>query len=297
MGNDPFYGRTAEVPDTSPPTPPGKPTGQSNAPGAITLTWPASSDDLATTLSYSIYRDGAAASIGTVSSSSTTTVSFTDTGLAGGSTHTYVVTASDGQNTSQPSPTSDADHGPARECCDLPRRLRCRLRELDGRVRAHARPGSGPAGALGSGADERLEGVGVRGPPQHLSRRHASRQQVNLTSTVDGGSLLRFRTTGDGAIVRVSISSGRILQLRNDVSGTLVSTGVVLPTGTWTSLELCGTVGTSGSWTLYENGVQIFGPWAANTGSATIGRVTIGTPDARTMTVNFDDVVVDQQAG
>ncbi len=85
--------------------PPGSRAGQSNALGSITLSWPASTDDLATTLSYSIERDGAV--VGNVSSSSTTIVSFTDTGLVGGSTHTYVVTASDGQNTSQDSPTSD----------------------------------------------------------------------------------------------------------------------------------------------------------------------------------------------
>ncbi len=110
MANDPFYGRTEAgggAPDTSPPTAPGMPTGQSTTPGAISLTWPASSDDVATTLLYSIYRDGGNVPVGTVSSASTTTVAFTDSGLVGGSVHTYVVTASDGTNTSPPSPPSD----------------------------------------------------------------------------------------------------------------------------------------------------------------------------------------------
>jgi hypothetical protein len=299
MANDPFYGRTEAgggSPDTSPPTAPGRPAGQSNAPGAITLSWPASSDDVATTLSYSIYRDGGTVPVGTVSSASTTTVSFTDSGLVGGSIHSYVVTASDGQNTSQASPPSDpitvqqattaifqdgfdSGFGNWTTVSGL---------TLDQGAGQPAPSARAQTNASRAWASEVLPGTY---PMACVSA------QVNLTSTVDGGSLLRFRTTADGALIRVAISSGRVLQLRNDVSGSLVSTGVVLPTGVWTGLELCGTAGTGGSWTLYENGVQIFGPWAANTGTAVIGRVTIGTPDARTMTVNFDNVVVDQQAG
>jgi hypothetical protein len=298
MANDPFYGRTEAgggTPDTSPPTAPGKPTGQSNALGSIMLTWQASTDDLATTLSYSIERDGAV--VGTVSSSSTTTVSFTDTGLVGGSTHTYVVTASDGQNTSQDSPTSDpitVQQGSAAIFQDgfdagLGNWTTTSGVTLDQGAGQPAPSARMQMSASNAWASEVLPSTY---PTACLSA------QVNLASTVGGGSLLRFRTSGDAPIVRLAISSGRVLQLRNDVSGSLTSTGVVLVTGTWTSLELCGTAGTGGSWTLYRNGVQIFGPWAANTGSATIGRITIGSPDgARTMTVNFDNVVVDQQAG
>lgn len=296
MGADQFYGRTTDAVDTSPPTPPGKPTGQSEAPGAITLAWPASIDDLATTLLYSIYRDGASLPIATVSSSSTTTVSFIDTGLVGGSPHTYVVSSSDGHNTSQPSLPSDP----------IPVQQGTTAIFQDGFDAGFVNWSAVSGLTLDQGAGQP--------PPSARAQTNASRawasevlpstypmacasEQVNLTSTVDGGSLIRFRTAGDGPIIRVSVSSGRILQLRNDVSGSVASTGVALPTGTWTRLELCGTVGTSGSWTLYENGVQIFGPWAANTGSAVIGRVTIGTPDVRTITVSFDDVVVDQQPG
>ncbi len=299
MANDPFYGRTEAgggAPDTTPPTVPGQPVGQSNAPGAITLSWPASSDDVATTISYSVYRDGGTVPIGTVSSSSTTTVPFTDSGLAGGSTHTYTVTASDGPNTSAPSSPSDpitvqqtttaifqdgfdSGFGNWTTVSGLT------LDQNTGQPAPSARAQTNASKAWAS------EVLPATYPMACVSA------QVNLTSTVDGGSLLRFRTTADGALIRVAISSGRVLQLRNDVSGTSVSTGAVLPTGVWTGLELCGTAGTSGSWTLYENGAQIFGPWAANTGTAVIGRVTIGTPDARTMTVNFDNVVVDQRAG
>jgi hypothetical protein len=56
-------------------------------------------------------------------------------------------------------------------------------------------------------------------------------------------------------------------------------------------------VGTSGSWSLYRNGALLIGPWTANTGSTPVGRITIGTPDPKTITVNFDDVVVDTAPG
>jgi hypothetical protein len=214
----------------------------------------------------------------------------------GGSTHTYIVTASDGPNTSPLSPPSDPitvqqanvaifQDGFDSGFGNWTTMSGFTLDQGAGQPAPSARAQITASKACAS------EVLPSTYPMACLAA------QVSLTSTVDGGSLLRFRTTGDAPIVRVAISSGRVLQLRNDVSGTLTSTGVVLPTGVWTGLELCGTAGTSGSWTLYENGAPIFGPWAANTGSATIGRVTIGTPDARTMTVNFDDVVVDQQAG
>ncbi len=93
--------------DTSAPTTPGKPSGVSTSNSTIDLTWAASTDDQAATLTYRIYRDGGGSPVGTVSSASTTTVSYTDSGLAGGSVHTYRVRASDGPNTSSLSPKSN----------------------------------------------------------------------------------------------------------------------------------------------------------------------------------------------
>ena len=93
-------------PDTTPPTQPGKPSGSSNAAQSINLSWGASDDDVSTNIAYHVLRDGT--DIGSVSSASTTTVGFTDTGLAPGSTHTYVVVAVDGSNNpSAPSDPSD----------------------------------------------------------------------------------------------------------------------------------------------------------------------------------------------
>ena len=92
-------------PDTGPPTAPGQPIGSSTAPRSIALTWAAASDDVSSSLTYHVFRDGMPA--GSVSSSAAT-VAFTDTGLQPNSIHTYTVTALDGaSNESDPSPASD----------------------------------------------------------------------------------------------------------------------------------------------------------------------------------------------
>ena len=88
------------------PTVPGKASGVSNSTSSIDLTWAASTDNVSTTLDYHVFRDGV--DIATVPSASTTTVSYTDTGLDGGSQHTYRVTAVDAAtNASGQSPDSD----------------------------------------------------------------------------------------------------------------------------------------------------------------------------------------------
>lgn len=58
----------------------------------VNLSWAASTDNVAV-VSYKVFRDGVTTPIATVSGTS-----FTDVGLAVGSTHTYVVTAIDGAN-------------------------------------------------------------------------------------------------------------------------------------------------------------------------------------------------------
>lgn len=93
--------------DTTAPTIPGTPTGTSNTPTSVDLSWGASSDANNTTLVYHVYRDGGSVPVGTITSNSSTTVSYHDDGLAPGSTHTYTVDASDGVNTSAKSASSD----------------------------------------------------------------------------------------------------------------------------------------------------------------------------------------------
>ena len=81
--------------DTTAPSVPGRPAGNSPSAGSIQISWAASTDPAPASLpiTYRIYRDGGATSVG-----STTTTSFTDTGLVAGSSHTYTVDAIDAAN-------------------------------------------------------------------------------------------------------------------------------------------------------------------------------------------------------
>ena len=106
-GNDQQGFAMFKVQDNTQPTRPGKPTGVSNSSSTIDLTWAASTDAGNPSLTYDVYRDGQALPAGTVTSSSTTTVNFTDTNLSPLSVHTYQVRATDGQLFSSYSDTSD----------------------------------------------------------------------------------------------------------------------------------------------------------------------------------------------
>jgi hypothetical protein len=117
-------------------------------------------------------------------------------------------------------------------------------------------------------------------------------------ATLDPSSttLLKLRTAANGPITRVFANPGGVLYVRSDASNTQQSSGVALGSG-WHAIELCGTVGASGTWDLYRDGVKIVNAWTANTGTTPVGRVDIGNTQAFTATVNFDDVVVDQTPG
>jgi len=278
--------------DGVPPTPPGKPSGSSNAPGTIDLTWAASTDDQATSLTYNVFRDGGTTPVGSVTSSSTATVAFTDTGLMGGSTHTYEVEASDGVNGSGRSAPSDPITvlaGPAPVFQDgfgsgLGAWINVNNLALDS---VSFPPGSSPPSVRGSVASARAyaeHDMSASYPSLCLSA------AVNVTSSTGSVALLKLRTAGGQSIGRVFIDSGRVLKVRGDISGSVFSSGVVLPTG-WSTLGLCGTVGSTGTFTLALNGSPL-GTWTTNNGTTQIGRIQIGDDLAKTWTVNYDDVIV-----
>lgn len=98
---DQAVGDEGAGPDTTPPTTPGQPSGSSTAPGTIQIGW-AASTDASPPITYRVYRDGGATPIG-----STTDTTYTDTGLAPGSSHTYRVDAVDAVDNASPlSPAS-----------------------------------------------------------------------------------------------------------------------------------------------------------------------------------------------
>ena len=288
----------SQNPDTSPPTTPGMPTGTSVRAGQIDLTWPASSDDRTTSISYRVFRDGGATSVGTVTSASTTRAAFTDVGLAAASTHTYRVTASDGTNTSPLGPVSApitvvSAAPPVIFRDDFSGGLEAwnNVRGITIDATAGRSVPSALARATGSIAYA-FHGFGATYPTACAS------VDVRLNSIGNNGvALLRFRTAGDQALGRVSLSSARKLFIRADRAGVAKYSTKVLSLNTWSSIELCGTTGTSGTWRLYLNGASILGPWTVNNGTTPFGAINLIENTAKTVSVNLDNLVVDDHVG
>jgi hypothetical protein len=268
------------------------PTGVSHSSSTIDLSFAASTDDLSGTLTYRVSRDGT--QVGTVTSSSTTTIGFQDTGLAPASTHTYSVLAVDGaNNVSDPSPTSDpvtTQDGPPPPAAVFADDFSAGFANWSGSTGLTidaSRGGIAPPSARAQVAN--APGWAYRTLPATLATACMS-MSVNVASR--GSSfvtLLRLRTAANGNIVRVFMNSAGVLWVKSDVSGAQRSSGTNVGTG-WHQLELCGGMGT---WSLYRDGIEIVTDWSADTGTSPVGRIEIGDTLARTFTANFDDVMVD----
>jgi hypothetical protein len=97
------FTRFGGPPDLTKPRTP-KITATSTTTGQVRVLWQATTDDDDETLIYRVYRDGATTPVFTSPSTRSTfwilpTLSFVDTGLAGGSTHTYRVDAKEANGT------------------------------------------------------------------------------------------------------------------------------------------------------------------------------------------------------
>ena len=293
--DDVVVGQPNVTVDTDPPTAPGKPTGSSPTSGTITITW-AASTDASPPITYRIYRDGNPTAIG-----STTSTSFTDTGpgLTPGSSHTYTVDAIDSvaNPPSQMSPASDPIVVAATSAIFSDTFSSSDFSNWTGVTRLTIDSGTGGAAPPSARAQTTAQTAFAY---KNLSGTFPSicmSANVNATSLgANNPTLLRLRTAGNGPIVRVFALSTGILYVRSDASNTQIWSGVALGSG-WHNIELCGTVGVSGTWDLYKDGVKIVNAWAANTGTTPVGRVDIGNAQAVTTTVNFDDIVVDQTPG
>jgi hypothetical protein len=273
--------------DGAPPTTPGKPTGQSTAPGTIQIGWPASTDP-SIPITYRVYRDGGTTAIGT-----TTAPSFSDQGLAPGSLHTYTVDAVDAVgNTSPKGATSD----PIQVLPDAPAIFSDdfssgSFSNWTSSTRLTIATGTGsPAPPSARAQVSNQSAFAVRNLTQTLAQGCFS-VNVNFASGTNI-DLFRLRTTANGPIVRVYAGTGGLLTIRSDFSGSQLNSGVAIGSG-WHAVELCGTVGSSSTWDLYRDGIKIVNAWPANTGTTPIGLLQLGDNAAKTFTVNFDNARLD----
>jgi Laminin G domain len=279
-------------PDVTPPTTPGQPVGVSNDYSSIDLSWPGSTDDVSSTVTYRIFRDGVWVATTT---SSAPMVSYKDTGLVPDSMHVYGVVALDGAQ--NPSPMSD----PSEPITVQPVPPVLIVDDFSGGLSSWTATRVTLDNADGSPSvpSARVQVSGesafaTRVLPVSLASACVS---ANVNETVFGGNmLLRLRTTSDGPISRVALDASAGLRFRSDVSGVQTDPLATLTAG-WHSIEVCGTVGTSGLWDLYLDGVKILDSWVADTGTIPIGMVGLGDTTAKTWTANFDQVVVDLMPG
>jgi hypothetical protein len=113
VNNKPQQGftRFGGPPDLTRPRTPKVPTASSTTAGQVRLSWQATTDDDDETLIYRVYRDGAATPVYTSPPTRSTfwilpTLTFTETGLTPGSTHSYRVDAKEANGTNVSSKSS-----------------------------------------------------------------------------------------------------------------------------------------------------------------------------------------------
>ena len=279
-------------PDTQGPTTPGQPSGTSPTTGTIQLSWSASTD-ASPPITYRIYRDGNPTSIG-----STTSTTYSDTGLTPGSSHTYTVDALDSlSNPSLMSPVSASIlvSGGATPPIFSDDFTSGNLSAWTAFTRVTIDNATGSPAAPSARAQATAQSAFAYRDLTSSTSTACMSVNVNLASgnSVD---LFRLRSAANGPIVKVLVSSAGLLQIRSDFSWTSINSGIAIGTG-WHNVELCGTVGAASTWNLYRDGVRIVTDWAANTGTTPVARIQIGDTAAKTFTANFDHVVLDPSPG
>jgi alpha-tubulin suppressor-like RCC1 family protein len=284
------------APDTVAPSAPGQPVGTSPGAGRVDLTFGAATDDIATTLTYQVWRhDGAVTTLAGTVSTAANPVTFTDKGGAPGSTYTYDVTASDGVNVGSASPMSDpitvATVQPGVIVSDG---FDDGLVGWSGVLRVSSdSTRSAPTGSVPSirGSLTSQTALAWQALPS-TETNLCYTASVRVESQATAFSPIRFRTATGGAVARLTTTPAGLLRVRNDQTAALYGTSTTLPVGSWHQVGLCVDVaGAAGQLQATYDGAVV-GTWTSNTGATPVGRIQIGTSEASTVTFNIDDVLV-----
>jgi hypothetical protein len=124
-----------------------------------------------------------------------------------------------------------------------------------------------------------------------------SRIYFNVLSQSSQLNLLRYRTANDASLAYLFVNTSGKLALRNDVSGTTLTSATSVTSG-WHSLELHATInGTSSVTEVWLDGVRINDlSVTMNLGTTPVGRFQIGeVQSGRTYNVVIDSAVFDIQ--
>jgi Big-like domain-containing protein/calcineurin-like phosphoesterase family protein/fibronectin type III domain protein len=274
--------------DTTPPTVPANFAATAVDSSHVNLSWNASNDNVAVT-GYDIYRDGALLTgVGAVTS-------YTDTNVVIGATYQYQVLARDAAGnvsalTSAVSVTvPDVLFKDGFESGDLAQWTNNGLNiqqqsVLEGIYAAHG-------ASNGSAATYAYKQLSTTHNDLYYSTWFKIASQGATSAYVQ-----RFRTSTNGAILGVFVSSTGKLMYRNDVTSSNSPTGPALNSGVWNQIQAHVHVnGTSSQVEVWLNGIKVSA--LSNTldlGTAPIGRVQLGDSTAADIyDAVFDEVAVD----
>ena len=288
---------TGTPPDTTPPSAPGQPTGSSAAAGSIDLSWAAATDPDNASLTYRVYRDGGNTPVGSFSSAEPV-VSFTDTGLAPGSSHTYTVTASDGVHTGPPSPSSSPIIVQSLPFADgfESGTLAAWTTVVGLDPSADAHTGAWAAGGSSTGTSASYAERALSSTYGALYSR--AWVKVDSQGTTKAINLLFMKTSSGGGLVTVIRTPAGYIRLLNDTTGAVLSNSTVVSPGVWHEVELHLVVaGSSSQVEVWLDGVRQSNlSTTISVGTTPIGRLGIGDSIAtgRTYAFKFDDVAASE---
>ncbi len=280
--------------DSQAPTVPGVPVATVTGLTSADLAWAHSTDNVDSTVLYRIYRNGNL--VGTTASSASTVV-YTDTEVPAGSTNTYRISAVDmAGNVSGMSPESSSVTQPVAPLGVFIDDFSSGWAFWNQATGMTIDQGTGHPGAPSMRAQVTSTPATATKTLSAPMGSLCASTYINATSLVSNSILMRLLNASSAGIVRVFVNSSDHLVLRSDVGSTQVNSGVALGSG-WHEVELCGSVGTSSSWSLYRDGVRIVNGWNADTGTHPVARLQLGDFNARTWAARFDMVVVDESPG
>ncbi|MET4703944.1 RICIN domain-containing protein [Frigoribacterium sp. UYMn621] len=222
---------TQTVADTVAPTRPGRPAASATSAAKTTLTWAASTDNAAVT-SYDVYRDGTL--LGSVAAP---TVSFTDTGLTGGTRYSYTVKARDAaDNVSAASSSRSVTTTAFDTSVNYQVKFTSANLCVDGGVSPGANGNNLVTLACQTGRSQTWQFVNVSGADYKIFSTATPNLvwDISGASTTDGSSAITWNwsgnnnqlwtitSEGNGKVHFTSVNSGKCLALKSNTAGTQV---------------------------------------------------------------------------
>ncbi|HLO34187.1 MAG TPA: DNRLRE domain-containing protein [Anaerolineales bacterium] len=278
------------APDTVAPSKPTNLTASASSPQVVHLTWTPSTDNVGVT-GYSIYRDA------TLLKTIGPLTSYDDTTVVLGTTYSYQIRAQDAAG--HPSALSNTAtvttplllFSDGFESGDF-----SQWTSVSGLTIQQQQIYAGLYAARGTSSGTATYAYEQLSPTQ--GKLYYRLWFKLLSQGANSVYLQRFRTTANGAILGVFISSTGKLGYRNDVTGASTTSTTVITSGVWHELQVHLLInGTAGGTEVWLDGTRISAlSKMENLGTTAIGRIQLGdSSSGHTYDVAFDRVALSTQ--